>query len=796
MKENIKIPLSDIPVVPLRNTLLFPGQAIPIVVGRARSRLAVEKALRESGHILFVAQKAETLERDPTAEDLYHVGVIAKINNHHTQDNGQSYQLVVAGVARFHVENYSIKEEILVAEGNRYEDQYDADPDTLSKLVANAKQLAKDIFKYVPAHLAQFASVLDGVTDPIVLTHIIAQHLDFRLNKKQELLETVSVKGRLLILLELMASARDELKIQHEINQKVSGKLNKQQREHLLREQIRVLQSELGDGDREVSEDYAKKIADAKMPSEVEKIAHEQLARLESSNSQSPEVQVIRNYLDLLVALPWEKSATTDFSLEKAEEIINEEHFGLEKIKKRIIQHLAVQRLNPNKRGSILLFVGPPGVGKTSLARSIASAMKRQYVRVSLGGVRDDAEIRGHRRTYIGALPGRIIDGIKRAKENNPVFVLDEVDKLNRGWGGDPASALLEVLDPEQNKNFLDHYLDVPFDLSKVFFIATANSLESIPVPLLDRMEVIQLSGYTTQEKLNIGKRHLWPKQLAEHGLAADKVTFTDEMMMELITEFTREAGVRDLERQMASVLRWVSEKVVRGGSSESVKVREEDLDDILERKPLLSETAIKVHNPGVATGLAWTPLGGDILFIESQVMRGKGNLTLTGQLGEVMKESAQIAWTLLRAKLGPIRSDIHWDKIDVHLHVPAGAIPKDGPSAGVTMITSLASLLLNKPVEGLTAMTGEITLRGAVMPVGGIKEKLIAAHRAGIKQVVLPELNKRDLKDVPEEVKNSLQIKFVSNIDDLLQVTLGDAVWIPRLTVTESLFDRPANMA
>lgn len=772
MVERIVIPSRNIPVVPLRNTLLFPGQVVPIVVGRDQSRAAFEKALKGDRLLLLMAQRRDNLEHDPTPQDLYRVGVLARIENHVSHDSGRSHQVVVLGVSRFRVTELREVDSMLVADGAPLDDLLDAG-DMLNPLVNNVKQLAREIFSLLPPQLSQFASVVENTSDAGLLTHLISQHIDVRLSLKQELLETIALKARLIKLLELMARWRDELKIQNEIQQKVSGKLGKQQREALLREQIRTLREELGEGQAVDEQDYSQKIKNAGMPEDVEKIALDQLSRLEQMQPASPEVHIIRNYLDLLIALPWKPSEAKEIHLEESEKILNDEHYGLEKIKRRVLQHLAVMKLKPDKRGSILLFVGPPGVGKTSLARSIASALQRPYVRVSLGGVRDDAEIRGHRRTYVGALPGRIIDGIKRAGQNNPVFVLDEIDKLSRGWSGDPASALLEVLDPEQNKNFLDHYLDVPFDLSQVFFIATANSLESIPAPLLDRMEVIQLSGYTLAEKQHIARRHLWPKQLEENGLKLEDAELPDDVLLKIISGYTREAGVRELQRTLSAVARWLADKRVRQTDKTKIVLSVKDLDEILEAERFALEVSATKLPPGVATGLAWTPLGGDILYIESHLLPGKGQLTITGQLGEVMKESAQIAWTLARARIGNLSPNRRWDEIDVHLHVPAGAIPKDGPSAGVALLSALSSLMMNKPLDAKLAMTGEITLRGAVTPVGGIKEKLLAAHRAGIRKILLPKRNERDLRDIPADVLAELNVQFVENIDELLQATL-----------------------
>jgi ATP-dependent Lon protease len=774
MKKNPNhLPIGPFPVIPMRNMVLFPGQTMPVVVGRSRSRQALESALRtESEWILLLTQRHDVTDHEPEADELFKVGVLARIDRHETGPD-QSYQLVLTGLRRFHVSRFEEREEgYLAAHGENLEDIVDAEGDTLKALTDNLKHLAGEIFELIPGNTDRLATVLRAVEDPVLLTHMVSQHLDIKTLRKQELLETVSVKNRLLSLLEQMVRLREELRLQREVNQKLSSRLGKQHRDAILREHIRTLQEELGDKPRGES-DLRDKIDQAEMPDDVRKMAVEQLDRLEAIGPQSPESQVIRNYLDLLVSLPWNRRSSDTIDLDEARRILDEDHHGLEKIKKRILQHLAVLKLK-EKKGSILLFVGPPGVGKTSLGRSIARAMGRKFVRVSLGGVRDDAEIRGHRRTYVGALPGRIVDGIKRAGENNPVFMLDEIDKISRGWGGDPASSLLEVLDPEQNAKFLDHYLDVHFDLSSVFFIATANSTETIPPPLLDRMEVIQLNGYTTAEKLHISRRHLVPKQMADHGVKPEQLEISEAAQLRLINAYTREAGVRELQRLIAAAVRARTEQVLQNRGPAPVRIDVADLDEIFGAEKFTQESAGADNPPGVATGLAWTPLGGEILFIESSHMPGRGKLILTGQLGEDMRESAQIALTLVRSRLAGAAKDFAYDREDIHLHVPAGAIPKDGPSAGVAMLTAIASLLMNRRVSPRVAMTGEITLRGAVMPVGGIKEKVIAAHRAGIEKVLLPKRNERDLKEVPEEVLKGLQFVFAETVEEALHHILG----------------------
>jgi ATP-dependent Lon protease len=765
----------------MRNMVVYPGQTLPIVVGRSRSRSALETAISsQSPWLLLVAQKQDLENHEPEASDLYKVGVLARIDRTEGSST-QAYQVVITSVSRFAVENYVDKGDHLEAVGSKLEDVHDVDDPTLATLRNGIKTLADEIFSLIPANTERLSSMVRAIEDPILLSHLVSQNLDVPLARKQQILETTSLKTRFLLLSEQMAHLREQLKVQREVNQKISSRLGKQQRDAILREQIKTLQQELGEkspGEKEKG-DYRTKIEDAGMPDDVKDMAYEQLDRMEAVGPQSAETHVIRSYLDLLVALPWSKASSPEIDLDAARAVLEADHYGLDKIKKRILQHLAVLKLK-QKKGSILLFVGPPGVGKTSLGKSIAKAMGRKFVRVSLGGVRDDAEIRGHRRTYVGALPGRIIDGLKRAGENNPVFMLDEIDKMSRGWGGDPAATLLEVLDPEQNSKFLDHYLDVPFDLSDVFFIGTANSLESIPPPLLDRMEIITLTGYTSPEKLHISRTHLVPKQLEDHGIKPEQLEITEQAQLRMITHYTREAGVRELQRLIATTVRASSEQVLK--ATGRIKVDVPELDEILGAEKFVEELVGVENPPGVVTGLAWTPLGGEILYIESTKMPGRGSLTLTGQLGEVMRESAQIALALIRSRVAMSLKEFHYDKEDIHLHVPAGAIPKDGPSAGVAMLAAMASLLLNKSVDSKLAMTGEITLRGAVTPVGGIKEKVFAAHRAGIRQVLLPKRNERDLKEVPDEIKKDIRFQFVETIEEVLFHTLGlePKDWLP----------------
>jgi ATP-dependent Lon protease len=781
-----------IPVLPIRNTVIFPGTALPLRVGRAKSIAAIQRAsatAKAGDWVITVAQKTETDQREPLASDLYRVGTLAKIEKvRGSAEDG--FQVLVRGVARFKIEDLVEREgtqggsnatgPYIEALGDVWKDYEDADEKTVEALTQSLKVTAKDILNLLPTDTSALIELVEGIEDPILLTHLCASNIEIPFAKKQELLEITSLKTRALSLLGIMQTQKDALQVQSEIREKLTHKMGKGQREAILREQLRTIQEELGDsqgsGAPGSKDDYRKKIEDAQMPDDVLKVALDEFKRLEAIGNASPESHVIRNYLDLLCAMPWKKASGSDIDLDYARKVLNEDHYGLDKIKKRILQHLAVMKLKKEGRGSILLLVGPPGVGKTSLGQSIAKALGRKFVRGSLGGVRDDAEIRGHRRTYIGAMPGRIIQAIKRAGENNPVFVLDEIDKLARGYQGDPGGALLEVLDPEQNATFLDHYLDVPFDLSKVFFVATANSLESIPGPLLDRMEVIDVTGYTSAEKLHIAKNHLIPKQVKDHGIPEGRLEISDEALLRMITHYTREAGVRELQRAIATVCRASTEKVLAltEDPKERVRVELAQLDEILGPERFIHEVAERIAPPGVVTGLAWTPQGGEILFIEASLMPGNGKLTLTGQLGDVMKESAQIAMSLVRSKLSQVAPAFDFEKKDVHIHVPSGAIPKDGPSAGIAMLTTIASLFSGRSVNPKIAMTGEITLRGAVMPVGGVKEKVMAAHRAGIEKVILSKRNQRDLRDVPEEVKSALQFVFVETAAEVFKAALG----------------------
>ena len=761
------------PVIPLRNAVVFPGQAVPLRVGRARSIAAIRAAERSGQWVVLLAQKEEPTtsgDREPDPASLYTTGVLARIEKLRG-DPQSGYQAVVRGDRRILAIDPILRNDIIETAIVEQPDLRDLESATEQALLTSLKKLGSEILDLLPADTRHLDELLEQIDDLSLLSHLCAANLELPPAAKQKLLENRSLKDRALALLEQMQSQRDQLQVQSDVRDRLSRKLGKNQREHILREQLRAIQDELGEGESAKSEDYRKRIDEAGLPEAARKVALDELKRLESIGNSSPESHVIRNYLDLLCSLPWSTSSSSkSIDLETARETLEKEHAGLEKVKKRILQHLAVLKLKQDGRGSILLLVGPPGVGKTSLGASVAHALGRKFVRASLGGVRDDAEIRGHRRTYIGAMPGRIIQSLKRAGENNPVIMLDEIDKLANSFHGDPAAALLEVLDPEQNSGFLDHYLDVPFDLSKALFIATANNLETIPGPLLDRMEVIHLTGYTPAEKLHIARNHLLPKQLSEHGIKPEQLSVSDEALARIISHYTREAGVRDVQRRLAALCRAAAEAIQKPGAELPFQIEVSSLEELLGPERFTQETASRAATPGVVTGLAWTPLGGEILFVEAGQMPGSGKLTLTGQLGDVMKESAQLALSLVRASLPA--SD--FEKRDLHVHVPAGAIPKDGPSAGVTMLTAIASLLSGRSVDPKLAMTGEITLRGAVLPVGGIKEKVLAAHRAGIERVILSRRNERDIKEVPEEVRAKMRFEFVETAQELLKLALG----------------------
>lgn len=768
-----------IPTLILKNTVLMPSISLPVLVTKSIAKNAINRAL-ETDKVIFVTSLKEGKDLEVASEkDFYSTGTLAFIERTSTNESNELV-VFVRSIERYRFLKIEFQEAFAswFAKGEISPDLYDLDKATEEALLKNLKDISLEILTMIKA-TKEFKDSINRFTTVAEFTNVACQNLPIILSKKQEILEIQSIKNRALKVLELLVEQKEMFKINNEMGLVISEKTSRAYRESILREQLSAIKKELGeDQDTSYTENGEKisfkdRITNANLPKDIEKVALEQLNRYESMGQQNAESHVIKNYLELILALPWNTEDDSSIDLEKSQKILDDEHFGLEKIKKHIIQHLAVMKLSPNKKGSILLLVGPPGVGKTSLGQSIANSLNRKYVRASLGGVRDDSEIRGHRRTYVGAMPGRIIEAIKRAKTKNPVFVLDEIDKLGKGYGGDPAASMLEVLDPEQNQAFLDHYLDLPFDLSKVFFIATANSLDTIPGPLLDRMEIIQLSGYTSEEKFHIAKNHLLPKALKEHGINESQIDFSNTMIHLIIDEYTREAGVRDLKRKIEKVLRSLSVELVKD-SNKKIFIDEKMITEILGNHKNRNEEALKVSPSGVVTGLAWTPVGGDILFIESLMMPGNGKIQLTGKLGEVMSESAHIGLSLMRSRLANVVSGFDFNKTDFHIHVPSGSIPKDGPSAGITIFTALCSLVLGKTVDPKLAMTGEITLRGAVMPVGGIKEKLIAAHRAGIKKIIMSKKNEIDIDELPSIVKAELEIAFVENINELLHLVFG----------------------
>jgi ATP-dependent Lon protease len=769
----MSIPVGAIPVLPLKNTVIYPSVTQNLRVGRDKSIRAVDMAALKNNWILTVAQKHpdQSVEK---IDDLHDIGTLCKIESiKGTPDSG--YFIVVRGYYRVKITSYKAESDIFEAYTERLDDVVNINESTQVALLSSLREVSNSVLRLLPGNTDQIQELISGIEDVSLLSYLAAANAEIPLNEKQKLLEMINLKDRVMYLLNLLQTYKGTLEVQQDIRSKLHSKLGQTQREHILREQMKTIKEELGDDGDEVSvtDDYKNKIDALNLPPEALELAKQQLKKLQNSNSQSPEYQMIRSHLDLMCTLPWSKSSEhKDFDILEAEKSLDADHYGLGKIKKRILQHLAVLKLKKDKRGSILLFIGPPGVGKTSLGQSIAKVLGKKCQRISLGGLRDESELRGHRRTYIGALPGRIISSLKKAGENDPVFVLDEIDKMSRSYSGDPASAMLEVLDPEQNTAFADHYLDTPFDLSKVFFIATANSLEGIPGPLLDRMEVIDLSGYTTSEKFHIAKTHLLPKQLSEHGIETSQIQMSDEVILRIISHYTREAGVRDLQRKMAQICRYASEKIIRGENTITVDLN--SLEDIFGQERFPNEVTDVVAIPGVVTGLAWTPVGGDILFIETALVPGKGEMIITGQLGDIMKESAQIAKSLIKARMAVLAPTFDFSKFDIHLHVPSGATPKDGPSAGITLLSSLASLVSRRAVNPKMAMTGEITLRGKVTPVGGIKEKVIAAHRAGVTEIIMCNKNEKDLKDVPPEVISEIKFHFVENINQVLSIALG----------------------
>jgi ATP-dependent Lon protease len=777
--EAIELP-SAIGILPLRNSVLFPNTVMPISVGREKTLKLIDEAMKGSKPIAVVSQKDPATD-DPDPEGLYRYGTVARILKA-IKIGGGNINLIIQGVSRVRVRRFVKHQPFILAQV----DPLDEVVESGIKLDALARNLTSQFQRLVAIHPSlsgELAELAASTESPSRLADLIASSLMVSVSEKMALLVKLNLGERLEKLTEIVAREIEVTELGSKIQSKVMDEVGKSQRQYYLREQMKAIQKELGEDDGRANElaELRKQIDDAGMPKEAKEVADRELDRLGKMPPGSAEYTVSRTYLDWLVSVPWSKSTEDKLDIPAARTILDEDHYDLKDVKERILEYLAVRKLKEDLKGPILCFAGPPGVGKTSLGRSIARAMGRKFTRISLGGIRDEAEVRGHRRTYIGSLPGRILQGLRRAGTRNPVFILDEIDKVGMDFRGDPSSALLEVLDPEQNNSFSDHYLEVPFDLSQVFFITTANVLDTIPAALKDRMEVLRLPGYSEEDKLEIAKAHLIPRQLTEHGLTTEHLVFEDGAIARLITEYTSEAGVRNLEREIASICRKVARKFVEDKPEGVVNVTPESIPDFLGPVKFFREVAERTDRSGVAIGLAWTHSGGDILFVETTRMRGKGKVTITGSLGDVMKESAQAALSLIRASARRFGIEEHtFEKFDFHVHVPAGAIPKDGPSAGVTLLTSMLSLLLDRPVPSDVAMTGEITLRGKVLPVGGIKEKVLAAKRAGVSRVVLPAKNEKDLVDLPSSVQKALTFRFVSEVDQLLSEVFGPDIFPP----------------
>ncbi len=758
-------------VLPLRNSVFFPHQVMPLSIGRESSIQVIEEALKDDGHVVIVAQTDGGIDK-PSEKDIHWVGTMAKVLKQFTLADG-TRSVLMQGIERVQLLSILHSEPYIRAVVRSVDEPVESGIE-VDAMTTNVKSLFTKVVELSPHLTQEHLSIIMNSEDAGSLIDLLMSMLPVSVEEKQKVLETFDLRKRLeegtLVLTKLV----QKLELGSKIQSEVQDGINKTQREYYLREQMKAIKKELGEDDEGVElQELRKRIDESKLPEEAKKVAEKELKRLSQMNQASAEYTVSRTYLDWILDLPWSVGTDETIDIKRAKEVLENDHYGLDKVKKRILEYLAVRKLKNDMRGPILVFAGPPGVGKTSLGRSIANALGRKFVRISLGGVHDEAEIRGHRRTYIGALPGRIIQGLKKAGTNNPVFMLDEIDKVGQDFRGDPSSALLEVLDPEQNFSFSDHYLEIPFDLSKVMFIATANMLDTIPPPLRDRMEIIEIPSYVEDEKLHIAKKYLVPKQKKEHGLKDDQMQIDDEAVRGIISGYTREAGVRTLERQIAAVARGVAKDVAEEALSQAT-IGKNNLTKYLGQQKFFPDVAERINRPGIAVGLAWTPVGGDILFIEATKMKGKGNLTLTGQLGDVMKESVQAAMSFIASHAKELGLDENFkSEMDVHVHVPAGAIPKDGPSAGVTMLSALTSLLTNRLVRNDLAMTGEITLRGAVLPIGGVKEKVLAAHRAGIKTIILPERNRLDLDEVPKAAIEGMTFHFVKEMSDVLTLAL-----------------------
>ncbi|MFC4808980.1 endopeptidase La [Paenibacillus sp. GCM10023250] len=763
-----------LPLLPLRGLLVYPSMVLHLDVGREKSVRALDRAMLDDHMILLCSQSEVNIE-EPSQEDIYRVGTVARVRQMLKLPNG-TIRVLVEGVVRAEIVDYLPNDDYYEVTIRELPESESTDPeiDALMRTVLTQFEHYISLSKKVTPETLAAVSDID---EPGRLADVISSHLSLKIKDKQDILETVDVRERLERLLDILNNEREVLELERKISQRVKKQMEKTQKEYYLREQMKAIQKELGEkeGRAGEAEELRTQMAESGIPEKVREKVEKEIDRLEKMPSTSAEGGVIRNYIDWLLTLPWNKKTEDDLDVNKAEEILNEDHYGLEKPKERVLEYLAVQQLVKKLKGPILCLVGPPGVGKTSIARSIAKSLGRQFVRISLGGVRDEAEIRGHRRTYVGAMPGRIIQGMKTAGSLNPVFLLDEIDKMAMDFRGDPASALLEVLDPEQNNTFSDHFIEVPFDLSKVMFVTTANAIHNIPRPLLDRMEVLYIPGYTELEKLQIASRYLLPKQKKEHGLEEEQMRMGDDSLLQVIREYTREAGVRNLEQQIAAICRKAARAIVSESGGGPINVDEAKVKEWLGPAKFRYGTAEIENQVGAVTGLAWTEVGGDTLVIEVTVLPGSGKLTLTGKLGDVMKESAQAAFSYTRSRAAELGIDpLFHEKNDIHIHIPEGAIPKDGPSAGITMATALISALTNRYVYKEVAMTGEITLRGRVLPIGGLKEKSLAAHRAGIKKVLLPKDNERDLRDIPDSIKADMEFVPVGTMDEVLTHALA----------------------
>lgn len=764
----------ELPVLPLKNTVLFPGVVVPITVGRDRSLKLVKEAYESNKTIGVISQKNED-EENPDFDDLYEVGTVAQILKLIKMPDG-SKSIVIQGKTTFKIDEFLQKDPYLRAKVQPYRQEMDISGVELDASIRSIKETASKIVNMSPNIPSEASVAIENISSPTFLLNFISSNLNVSTADKQEVLEIRKFSRRLERVMEFLNKELQVLNLSEEIRSKVKSDIDEQQRDFYLRQQMKAIQEALGeDGEHQEVEKLRKRAKEKNLPEEASETVEKELTRLERTPNSSPNYGVIHSYIEWILDLPWDEYSDDNLDLKNAQKVLDEDHYGLEKVKKRIIEYLAVLKLKSDMKAPILCFYGPPGVGKTSLGKSIARALNRKFERFSLGGIHDEAEIRGHRRTYIGALPGRILRSMKKAGKGNPVLMLDEIDKVGSDYRGDPTSALLEVLDPEQNDSFADNYLELEYDLSRVLFIATANSLDTIPAPLRDRMEIINISGYTLQEKREIAKDHLIPKQIKENGLEEDQIKITTQAIDKIIEEYTRESGVRSLEREIGSVCRGVAAKIAKGETKKHT-VGVNEVEEYLGKRKYFSEVAERTKVPGVATGLAWTPYGGDILFIEASVSKGNGKLHITGQLGDVMKESAMLAMSYLRAHSEelniPEDAFKYWD---LHIHVPKGAVPKDGPSAGVSIFSAVASIFTQRKVKGTLAMTGEITLRGLVLPVGGIKEKVLAAKRAGIEKVLLPEKNKKDVDEIEKDVLGDLNVKYLERMDPLLDIVLED---------------------